>query len=68
MVNRFKTDKGMGHAHIKLERKGDRQSFSLKLGKGERISKLQVRFSTRDGYVWKEKKGVNETAFTIGND
>jgi len=63
-----KTDKGMGHAHIKLERKGDRQSFSLKLGKGERISKLQVRFSTRDGYVWKEKKGVNETAFTIGND
>lgn len=62
-----KTDKGMAHAHIKLERKGDRQSFRLKLGKGERISKLQVRFSTSDGYVWKEKKGVNETAFTIGN-
>lgn len=59
------TDKGMAHAHIKYERIGDRQSFSLKLGEGEKIAKLRVRFATNHGYIWKKKRGVHEITFTI---
>jgi hypothetical protein len=53
------TKRGTVRAHIQFVRRGTGAEFTLRLAAGQQIDDLKVRMPSKNGYVWKEMRHIN---------